>query len=85
MSGKAIKKRVGTRNKAISPITAQIRNPFDSLFGCLCALTWKGASLGNRESSSKKYFKKKNSSFVSNYSVRLFNGNYGFNSCWRFG
>jgi len=34
MSGKAIKKRIGTKNKAISPITAQIRNPFDSLFDC---------------------------------------------------
>ena len=35
MSRKAIKKRIGSKNKAISPITAQIRNPFDSLFGCL--------------------------------------------------
>jgi hypothetical protein len=35
MKEKAIKRGLEKRIRPISPITAHIENPFDSLFGCL--------------------------------------------------
>ena len=55
-SGKGNQEEDWNEKQVHSPITAQIKNPSDSLFGCFLKIINEKRIYGNNEQSNKKYF-----------------------------